>query len=134
MEHRWTTRKQHECRVFVECHYGGSFLARVRDVGLGGMFIETTAARLPLHAPVEVAFKLGDDKYRDEFRLEAMVIRHSDGGVALAFLETATDILGALRGRYYDADIPAAPLSAAADTPQPSEVGSALHNRRVVNG
>lgn len=134
MEHRWTTRKQHECRVFVECHYGGSFLARVRDVGLGGMFIETTAARPPLLTPVEVTFEVGSDKYREEFHFQAMVIRHSDGGVALAFLETATDILGALRGRYYEAEIPAAPLSAAADTPQPSEVGSALHNRRVVNG
>lgn len=96
MEHRWSVRKPHQCSVIVDCPRGGLAAAQLRNIGIGGMFVETGKVDLPLNALVNVAFALGRDDSREEFCLPAMVIRRTDRGAGIMFLESEPELLRAL--------------------------------------
>jgi hypothetical protein len=103
MEHRWSARKSFQRSVVVDCPRIGPASVKMCDVSLGGMFVETGRLLLPLDAPVFVAFNLAHNEQHDDFRLEAMVVRHAPVGAGLMFLDLETDVLRALRGALYDA-------------------------------
>lgn len=97
MEHRWSVRKPHQCSVIVDCPRGGLAAAQLCNIGIGGMFVETGKANLPLNAVVNVAFALGRDDDREEFCLPAMIVRRTDRGAGIMFLESEHDMLQTLR-------------------------------------
>lgn len=101
MEHRWNTRASHRCDVAVDCAHCGLFVGHARDIGLGGMFIETEDRELPLHTPIQVVFSLDDGEYRNDFRLSGMVVRQIKGGIGVMFIGTSGDTLAALRRVLY---------------------------------
>jgi PilZ domain len=102
MEHRWSVRKPQCCPVVVDTPRHGRIGAKSHDIGIGGMFIETDDITLPLNTPVNVAFTLPREPYREDFRLPAMVVRHAPTGAGVMFLDIEIDTLRALRRALYD--------------------------------
>jgi hypothetical protein len=102
MEHRWSVRKPQRCPVVVDTPRHGRIAAKLHDIGIGGMFIETDDIALPLNTPVNVAFTLPREPYREDFRLPAMVVRHAPTGAGVMFLDIEVDTLRALRRALYD--------------------------------
>ena len=103
MEHRWSARKPLQRSIVVDCPRIGLAAVTMCDVSLGGMFVETGRLLLPLDAPVVVAFNLARSEQHDDFRLQAMVVRHTPAGAGLMFLDLESDLLRALRAALYDA-------------------------------
>jgi PilZ domain len=93
MEHRWSVRKPHQCSVIVDCPRGGLAAAQLRNIGIGGMFVDTGKVDLPLNTLVNVAFALG----REEFCLPAMVVHRADNGTGIMFLESEPATIQTLR-------------------------------------
>jgi c-di-GMP-binding flagellar brake protein YcgR len=103
MEHRCSTRNANQQSVVVKSPRLGLTSANISDISLGGMFVQTAGLNFPLDAPVSVAFDLPVETYHDDFRLEAMVVRHTPSGVGLMFLEMETGIRRALQSALYGA-------------------------------
>lgn len=102
MEHRWSVRKEYEGSVAVNSPNRGTALCRMRNIGLGGMFIETGTLVLPANTPVDIGFTLlDDDELLIPFRLQAIVVRRVSTGVGVMFLETSAHNLNALRRALY---------------------------------
>lgn len=102
MEHRWSVRKPQRCPVVVDTPRQGRIAARSQDIGIGGMFIETDDTSLPVNTPVNVAFTLPREPYREDFRLPAMIVRQAATGAGVMFLDMEVDTLRALRRALYD--------------------------------
>lgn len=100
MEHRWSVRKPHQCSVIVDCPRIGLAAMQLRDIGIGGMFVETGQVDLRLNATINVAFALD----RKEFCLPAMVVRCTERGAGLMFLESELEVLRTLRSALSAAD------------------------------
>jgi hypothetical protein len=100
MEHRWSIRKPHQCSVIVDCPRIGLAATQLRDIGIGGMFVETGKVDLPLNATINVAFALD----QEEFCLPAMVVHRTQSGAGLMFLESELDVLRTLRNVLTAAD------------------------------
>jgi hypothetical protein len=96
MEHRWNVRKPHQCSVIVDCPRSGLAAAQLRNIGIGGMFVETDKVDIPINAIVNVAFTLGRDANREEFCLPALVVRRTVDGAGFMFLESELDMLRTL--------------------------------------
>lgn len=101
MEHRWSARKSVTGNVIIECPRIGLVRASLRDLSLGGMFIETHAVILPLNAPVSVVFDLPGEEGSESFCLQAMVVRHASRGAGVMFLDTGADIVSSMRDVLY---------------------------------
>ena len=97
MEHRWSSRHCQEGEVTAHCPPVGSFRAAVRDISLGGMFIETGETELRLHAPVSVSLVLRDRGEMSSHRLHAMVVRTTAAGAGLMYLDSSAETLQPLR-------------------------------------
>jgi hypothetical protein len=104
MEHRWNIRKPHQCSVIVDCPRIGLAATQLRNIGTGGMFVDTGKVDLPLNAMINVAFTLGRDHNREEFCMPALVVRRTDSGAGIMFLESELDVLRTLRGALHDTD------------------------------
>jgi PilZ domain len=115
MEHRWSVRKPHRCRVVVDCPRTGLIGASLCNIGVGGMFVETAGIDLPLNAPISVAFTLGREDYREDFRLPAMVVRRPADGAGIMFLESDVDRLRTLRRAVFGIPAPVAAPTLASD-------------------
>jgi hypothetical protein len=67
----------------------------MRDVSLGGTFVETGTFVLPFSSRVVVSFRPPGVK-RGGFRLDAMVVRRVSTGMGLMFLQMETEVIRAL--------------------------------------
>lgn len=86
MERRWTDRTP--INVPVDLTFAGMQNGeyRTRDIGLGGVFIETSG-KIPLaqEAAVELTFKLGSGGHITKHRINARVVRIAPDGVGMMF-------------------------------------------------
>lgn len=112
MEHRYSPRRPCGENALVYSPRYGLASARVRDLSATGMFLET-AARLPRHAVVHVAFGLGAEATRHDFFLAASVVRQAPEGIGVAFVDAGDLSLAILQ----DLLAPAAPPALDADLP-----------------
>lgn len=102
MEHRWSVRKTHASTATIDAPTRGTEVGWMRNISVGGMFVETGPLLWPLNTPVYVGFTLaGPDGDEVPFRLAGLLVRHAPTGLGVMFLETAADILGALRRALY---------------------------------
>ena len=102
MEHRWSTRKTIKGGVTIDCPQLGVVAGSLRDVSLGGVFIETDSVNLPIHAPVVITLTtqlLGADLCQRP--LQAMVVRVTPHGAGLMFLEPDMEVIRTLRDYLY---------------------------------
>lgn len=102
MEHRWSVRKTHASSATIDAPTRDTKVGWMRNVSVGGMFVETGPVLWPVNTPVYVGFTLaGEDNDEAPFRLPGLVVRHAPGGLGVMFLETSADVLGALRRALY---------------------------------
>ena len=97
MEHRWSERKHLPARVTVYSRTHKTFVATLRDLSLGGAFVETAGRCLPVNEPLVLSLVLGDDEHRSYHRMHAMVVRAERDGSGLMYLDVDTAKLGELR-------------------------------------
>lgn len=97
MEHRWNTRRPLTGEVIIECPRIGRVRAMMRDISVGGMFVEIRSGALPLNMPVMVGFRLPARESEGGYHLHAMIVRRSGRGAGLMFLDLGIGTAGALR-------------------------------------
>ena len=102
MEHRLSTRLP--LGIDVVLYYNGTDLARCQtmDISAEGVYVETGATRLPLHAPVDVAFALREDTHLVLNLVPAMVARVTHSGLGLMFRESNQKIYECLQNPKYE--------------------------------
>ena len=85
-ERRWTERTP--MNIPVDLSYAGTHAGecRTRDIGLGGVFVEAPGTLdLAPETPVELIFKLGAGDRLTKHRINARVVRVTDGGIGMMF-------------------------------------------------
>lgn len=97
MEHRWSQRQQfNSTSAIVDFPMVGVRNVTIRDIGVGGVFVETDFVKSLPHTLVLVGFSLSRDGCRDDFLISAMVMRRESDGVALMFLDMEDEVACAL--------------------------------------
>lgn len=103
MERRWTTRTK--LAVAVDVFYAGKITAwKTRDIGLGGVFVETAAAHLEKDENIELVFNLKSLEDQEQSTIRAKVVRIENGGAGLMFKDFDATAFRALQKvmRYND--------------------------------
>jgi len=85
MEHRWGQRTPLTCEVLIGQRSHKLVRGRIRDVSIGGMFVETPKARLAVHSVVDIVFVEHWGRVIRIHRLPAVVVRASTTGVGVMF-------------------------------------------------
>jgi len=101
MEHRWSSRRPVDGEVTLSHPRYGLIRGIVRDISIGGMFVETGRVELPVNTPLVVSFRLRNGDLSDHYRLHAMVVRATDHGAALMYLDSSADTVRLLRQMLY---------------------------------
>ncbi len=101
MEHRWSARRFLGGEVTVSHPRYGIIRALLRDISLGGMLVETGRVELPVNTPVVVSFMLQNGDRSNHHRLHSMVVRTTDNGAALMYLDSSADTIRPLRQMLY---------------------------------
>lgn len=83
MEHRCSIRISTVLNAVVNCRRVGVVHTRIRDVGLGGMFIETGSIALHMNTPVDVIVRVPQNGADGLYRLRAWVVWSRQGGAGL---------------------------------------------------
>lgn len=86
MEQRWSPRTRAD--LDVDLSFRGEILSncKVRDIGMGGLFIEVKK-EFPRDTVVELKFNLKADGQDTRHRLRATVARASDNGLGMMFCD-----------------------------------------------
>ena len=94
MEHRCSIRISTELNAVVNCRRVGVVHTRIRDVGLGGMFVETGSVALHVNTPVDVTVRVPQNGADRLYRLRAWVVwsRQSGAGLTLRSFDDASDV------------------------------------------
>jgi len=85
MEHRYSIRKALVLDIELNHLLLGRVRCRTRDVGMGGLLVDTGSFWLPVNSIVKVALRLLDANVMRQFFVEALVVHNHDGGVGLMF-------------------------------------------------
>ena len=91
-----------ELRVTLTGHEQWATQATCRDIGIGGMFVETNTNVLEPDATLQVSFKLGQGAAQTHHRLPARVVHLAEHGAGLIFSEFPLDTLRALSELLYE--------------------------------
>jgi hypothetical protein len=93
-DRRWSARKNLALPVTLEVpHHAGPVEGRLRDLSLGGVFVETRFL-LPFQ-PLTIGFLL-PGRFVNGFRLEARMVHRRPAGAGLMFTRTPTPVIRAL--------------------------------------
>ena len=112
--------------VVVYCRGLGMVRGRTRNLGIGGMLLDTGVVRLPQDEEVELAFMLdGAESDAEVHQLTAQVVRTSDRGTELVFKDFEPNTMRLLR-RALDDDSRRAPPTARRPNQGPSRTETAL--------
>jgi hypothetical protein len=96
VEHRYGSRTGIGAVVEIRCHDRQTLIGRVRNVGLGGMFIELDREGLPLNLPVHLSFALEATGRRRSCAADGIVVHREPGGCGVMFSDLDGDTLEAL--------------------------------------
>ena len=96
MEHRCSTRNLVVLNAVLDCRSFGLVPAKVRDVGLGGMFVETGLITLRPNTPVEVAVSVQSNGVNKRHHFRALVVWTERCGAGLMFRSFDDAAYGAL--------------------------------------
>lgn len=92
MEHRLSQRIEGELPILVYKRGMPVATGKIQDASRRGLFVATDYADIRLNQPIQLAFKLPDQR-RDCHRvLKAHVIRRSSGGLGLGFDGTDNEV------------------------------------------
>jgi hypothetical protein len=95
MEHRCSIRIPSKFDVVVHCRRVGTVPATIRDVGLGGMFVETGSAVLHPNTPVDVTTRVPENGADQLHRFRAWVVwtGRCGAGLMLRSFDDATSVV-----------------------------------------
>jgi hypothetical protein len=96
MDRRSYERKHLRHAATLHAPRSGALVATMRDLSLGGMYVETGPAGLPQNSAVKVSFALPDSGSHESFTLEAVVVRRGRDGSGLMFVRMEQDVIRAL--------------------------------------
>jgi hypothetical protein len=85
MEHRYGIRQSSGIEAILQSAAVGRMRVHIRDVSIGGLFVEMPTEKLALHLPVRVGFVAKEDSGRHVHRINGVVTRVAEDGVALSF-------------------------------------------------
>ena len=108
MEHRYGSRTGIGAVVEIRRHDRQALVGRVRNVSLGGMFIELGRESLPLNVPVHLRFELEAIGHRQACTADGIVVHRDRGGCGVMFSALHGDTLEALDGLLHAAGPPTA--------------------------
>ena len=91
MEHRCNVRRPVSLDAVIETRALGRISCRVRNIGLGGVFVETARLRPALNSIVELSFVVPLDGASQCCRVLAIVVQHTERGVGLMFEELSPE-------------------------------------------
>lgn len=96
VEQRWSQRR--EVLLGVDVLENGALVAscQSRDVGLGGVFIETLSHKLSLGSDYDLCFSLGQKDMAKQ-KLTAKIVRHANEGYGFMFKDFNTNSFRALQ-------------------------------------
>lgn len=96
VEQRWSQRRDVSLSVDVLLNGEVVTSCQSRDVGLGGVFIETDSHRLMSDYDYELCFSLGQKNMAKQ-KLKAKVVRNAEDGYGLMFKDFDTNSFRALQ-------------------------------------
>jgi len=96
VEHRNSPRRP--VTLYTMLNYPSLGLVRgcIRDIGMGGMFVDIGRIQLPVNATLEASLMLGASGLKCHMQVEAIVVRCAERGVGLMFDELDNEIRQAL--------------------------------------
>ncbi len=92
MEHRCNVRRPVSLDAVVESRALGRIPCRVRNIGLGGVFVETPRLKPAVNSIVELSFVAPLDGTSQCCRMLAIVVHHTERGVGLMFEELSPEM------------------------------------------
>jgi hypothetical protein len=101
MEHRWNTRKNANLRLMCYLNSSDVIPAKVRNMSLSGMFIETGPVFLSRNDRVDIAFSLPNADESAVYRLTALTIHSSREGIGVMFCDMNPDVYAQFVKSYY---------------------------------
>ncbi len=96
MDLRNSPRRQVELNTTLNYRSLGLVQGRIRDIGMGGMFVDIGRIQLPVNAVLEVSLMIESAKMVVPMTVEAMVVRCAEKGVGLMFDELDGEVHKAL--------------------------------------
>jgi len=96
VEQRWSQRR--DVLLGVDVLKNGELIAtcQSKDVGLGGVFIQTSSRKLLPNSDYELCFSLGQKDMAKQ-KLKAKIVRATDDGFGLVFKDFDTNSFRALQ-------------------------------------
>jgi hypothetical protein len=135
MEHRCSIRISIEFDAVVNCRRVGVVHGTIRDVGLGGMFVETGSIALCMNTPVDVIMRVPENGADRLYRLRAWVVwaGQRGAGLMLRSIDDATNIVlrKLVTGNCPFSTAAAAAASAQAHAAEPAGLGLAMERRAI---
>ena len=87
MEHRCGTRTSLVAEVVIQNRDQTPILGQTRNISLGGMFVDTKHAKLPVNTFVKVTVIQVVNKQQKSFCTPALVIHNKESGTGLMFID-----------------------------------------------
>ncbi|MCW8905809.1 MAG: PilZ domain-containing protein [Sedimenticola sp.] len=87
MELRSSPRRAVTLYTMLDYHSLGLVRGCVRDIGLGGMFVDIGRIQLPVNATLRASLMIGPSDLRQPVHVDAVVVRCAEHGVGLMFDE-----------------------------------------------
>ena len=97
IEQRWSQRRAVSLAVDIVEHGELLTSCKSKDVGLGGVFLQTQTDMLDRDKDVELLFSLGDAEVPVQHKLKAKVVRLSSDGAGFMFKDFDTSSFRALQ-------------------------------------
>ncbi len=85
MEHRHGTRKTINIPTTAELSTGKVYTGYIKDISLGGIFIELPSGELWSHAPITLAFTIQDGDKSKTYRWRGFITRIAEDGAGAMF-------------------------------------------------
>ena len=102
LEHRWSIRKPVNLEAVMFYRPVGLMNAKIHDLSLEGLCLDTGRVVLPPNAPVELTFALNDGRLR-LYQMDAVVIHRYKERHGLMFRSFKLDAFQAIHGMLYAA-------------------------------
>ena len=106
MELRNSPRRSVTLYTMLDYHSLGLVRGCIRNVGMGGMFVDIGRIQLPVSATLRVSLMIGPSDLRQPIHVDAVVVRCVEQGVGLMFDELDSEIHHTLKRLVHGAAEP----------------------------
>lgn len=101
MELRNSPRRSVTLYTMLDYRSLGLVRGCIRDIGMGGMFVDIGRIQLPVNATLRASLMIGPSDLRQPIHVDAVVVRCAEQGVGLMFDELDSEIYQTLKRLIY---------------------------------